>query len=172
MKIESLLLKNYSKHSAAKIVRQVGTDSKKFKELMSIFFGGPYRLTQRSVVPVGLCVKREPSLVIPYLSRLISLLSNSQVDDSLKRNILRTLQFIKVPKKHSAKLLDICFQLFIDKHSPIAVRVFSMTVAANISSNFPEIKKELAAVIMERMPYESAGFISRGNKILKQLEQN
>jgi len=57
-----------------------------------------------------------------------------------------------------------------NKKEPIAIRVFAMTVLANLADTYPEIKGELIAVIEDQMPYGSAGFISRGKKILKKLK--
>ncbi len=169
MNIKSELVKNYSKESLHKIVGYAVQNPKSFKELMAIFLDEHYRLMQRATVPVEQCVKKNRQLLIPYLPQIIKLLSSTSSAPSLKRNLLRTLQYIDIPAKYNSKLLDICFSLLMDPKSPIAVRVFSMTVAANISSNFPEIKKELFSIISDRMPYESPGFVSRGKRILKQL---
>jgi hypothetical protein len=53
---------------------------------------------------------------------------------------------------------------------PIAVRVFSMTVLCNLAGKLPELKNELIPLIEDQMPYGSAGFISRGRKVLKDLK--
>jgi len=52
----------------------------------------------------------------------------------------------------------------------IAIRVFSMTVCANITFKYPSLAQELIPVIEEHIPHGSAGFRARGAKLLKQLK--
>lgn len=53
----------------------------------------------------------------------------------------------------------------------IAVRVFAMTVLANLAKQLPELKNELIPLIEDQLPYGSAAFISRGRKLLKELKK-
>jgi hypothetical protein len=45
-----------------------------------------------------------------------------------------------------------------------------MTVLANLAKKLPELKNELVPLIEDQMPFGSAGFISRGRKVLKELK--
>jgi hypothetical protein len=58
----------------------------------------------------------------------------------------------------------------MNKKEPIAVKVFSMTVLANLSKSSPDIKKELRIAIEDQLPYGSAGFVSRAKKVLKEID--
>jgi hypothetical protein len=51
----------------------------------------------------------------------------------------------------------------------VAIQVWCMDIAARIAMPYPELREELAFVIEAQLPYGSAGFVSRGKKILKQL---
>jgi hypothetical protein len=44
-----------------------------------------------------------------------------------------------------------------------------MTVLGNLTMALPELGKELAILIEDELPYGSAGFVSRGRKVLKQI---
>jgi hypothetical protein len=46
-----------------------------------------------------------------------------------------------------------------------------MTVLFNIVKKYPELKDELKMSIEDQLPYGSAGFKSRGRRILKSLEK-
>ena len=46
-----------------------------------------------------------------------------------------------------------------------------MTVLYNITLKIPELADELKIIIEDQMPYGSAGFKSRGKKILKGLQK-
>ena len=89
---------------------------------------------------------------------------------AVKRNIMRLLQDIEIPKPLYGTLTDKCFAL-LDPKETIAVRVFSMTVLANIAKQEPDLKKELRIVIEDQLPYGSAGFLSRARKVLKEINR-
>lgn len=169
MQILESLRSRYTSRTKSDIARYVGEDAARFGELIKVFIEGPNRITQRATHPLGLCVKKNGKLIHPHLPELIKILQREGADRSLVRNILRTLQFVEIPSRHQGKLFERCMQLAGDAQSPIAIKVFAMTVAANISSNLPELKNELSILISQRLPYESAGFVSRGKKILKLL---
>jgi hypothetical protein len=59
----------------------------------------------------------------------------------------------------------------MDPKEPIAVRVFSMSVLANITRHEPDLKKELRIIIEDQLPFASAGFRARAKKVLKELEK-
>ena len=90
---------------------------------------------------------------------------------AVKRNIMRLLQDIEIPQQLYGTLTDKCFTL-LDPKETIAVRVFSMTVLANIAKQEPDLKKELSIVIEDQLPYASAGFLSRAKQVLKELAKN
>ena len=46
-----------------------------------------------------------------------------------------------------------------------------MDVLFNITKKFPELREELRLSIEDQMPFGSAGFLSRGTKILKLLDK-
>jgi hypothetical protein len=169
MQIKKSLSSTFTRNSAKEMAHYIEENPLQFRELIQVFIDSPYRISQRAIVPLELCLKKNPALLLPYLPELIKLLSKEETDDSLKRNVLRTFQFVSIPRQHQGRLLKSCFAFLTHPKTPIAIKVFSMTVAANISSNLPDVKKELALIIEERMTFESAGFISRGKKILKQL---
>lgn len=165
------VLREHSKVQMQKIVEFVGSDSKRFAELVELFLHGPYRVTQRAAWPLSNCVKAYPELVQPHLKKLISFCWKVGEHDAVKRNILRFLQFIPIPKSLQGKTVDMCFQFLGNLKEPVAIRVFAMTVLANLAHENPALKNEIIPIIEDQMPYGSAGFVSRGKKVLKQLKR-
>jgi len=167
--IKKIVLKEHSRKMVLQIGKYVDNNPKKFKELIDIFLAGPYRVTQRTSWPISHLVEKNPSLILPHLNVVLNMLDRNDVHDAVKRNILRLLQFIDMPKKYYGRVVDRCFAL-MDPKQPIAVRVFSMTVLGNIAQELPDLKKELQLVIEDQLPYASAGYRSRAKKILKTLK--
>lgn len=171
MNLREALLKEHSKKQTMIIVNYIGDDEKKFAELMQLFLYHEYRVEQRSAWAVSYCAEVHPHLILPYMKPMIDLLKKKNVHDAVKRNIVRILQFIDIPKKYFAKLANACFDLLLSKEEPVAVKVFSMTVLANICKYEPALASELRLVIEDQLPYGSAGFKSRADKVLREISK-
>jgi hypothetical protein len=91
------------------------------------------------------------------------------VNDAVKRNTLRVLRYVEIPEDLMGIAADICFKYLLSGKEPVAVKVHAMDVLFNITRKFPELKEELKLAIEDQMPFGSAGFRSRGGKILKSL---
>lgn len=170
MELKKVILKEHSKNQSIRIVDYVGNSPTRFKLLVDTFLEGPYRITQRAASPLSICVEQNPELVKQHLARILRVLKKSDTPDAVKRNVLRLLQFIEIPKSQKGIVSDVCFKFLEEKKEPIAVRVFAMTVLANLCKELPELKNELIPLIEDQMPYGSAGFVSRGKKVLKELK--
>ncbi len=169
MNLVATLLKEHSKTQCNKIVKYVGTDARRFSNLVAVFLSGPYRVTQRAAWPLSCCVERHPELIKPHLKRIIKNLIRPGLHDSVKRNTVRLMQFIDIPRSLQGAAASICFEMFQNPKEPIAVRVFSMSVLSRIAKVEPALEKELKILIEDQLPYASAGFLARAKKVLKQL---
>ncbi len=165
------ILKEHSKKQCDKIVTYVGNDPEKFTQLVDVFLQGPYRITQRAAWPLSNCVENHPELLRPHWKKILAFAGMPGIHDAVKRNVLRMFQFVQVPKVYQGRTADLCFRFLADTKEPVAIRVFAMTVLANIAREVPELKNELIPIIEDQLPYASAGFLSRSRKVLKQLNQ-
>ena len=170
MNIKDEILRKYSTDNVNKISKYIGSDQEKFDELVGFFLSGPYRLTQRAAWVLSKCCDKHPELLQPHLEKVIMNMRNP-VHDAVKRNVLRVLQHHEIPDHLVGEIVDICFDFLTSNSEPIAIKVFSMTVLYNVCKTEPDLLKELKIVIEDQMPYGSAGFKSRGKKILKALNK-
>lgn len=170
MNIEKELLKGQSKALTDRIVRYVGVDPVKFNELVIIFLAGPYRLTQRAAWPLSYCVQNHPFLIRPHFGQVLKILDQKGIHDAVKRNVMRLLQDVDIPKRYQGMVVEKSFEL-MDSKEPIAVRVFAMSVLANLASVQPDLKNELKVIIEDQLPFGTAAYLSRAKKILRQLEK-
>lgn len=125
------------------IIKYIGDDKKRFKELMDVFLNGEYRITQRAAWPMSYVAIEHPKLIYPYLDRLIKKLNAPNNHPAIPRNILRFFQEIEIPEKQEGPLVDACFKLIVSAESAIAVKAFAITVASGICKKYPELKREL-----------------------------
>lgn len=161
MNIRDALLEVHSKAQATKITEYVGDDPKRFAELMRHLMGPVYRLSQRAAWPVSYCVQRHPDLITPYWGKLAGQLEREDAHVAVRRNVARLLQFVEIPKRYQGRIFDACYNLVADISQAVAVRCFSMTVAADIAKDKPELMKELKLLVLEHSDAGSAGLRSR-----------
>jgi hypothetical protein len=168
MKLVELLEHPQTKVQRDRIIHYV-TTQQRFDELMQLFVQGPIRITQRAAWPISYCVEHHPQLLKPHYPAVVKLLALPNQTDAVKRNLLRALQFVKVPSRYQGRIADCCFT-FLTGKEPIAIKVFAMTVLANLAAENHELKNEIIPIIESQLPFGSAGFISRARKVLKQLK--
>jgi len=166
MNIREALLAEHSKRQTSAIVEFIGDDPERFAELVTVFFDGPYRVTQRASWPLSCCVESHPAIVLPHLPRLISELDKIGAHNAVRRNILRLLQFVEIPKRYQGHLFSRCLDFLDDPKEMIAVRVFAMTVAAQIAKTEPDLMREVCLVAGKYLAGGSAGFRARARMVL------
>ncbi len=166
MNIRDALLAEHSKSQTMKIVRYIDGDPVKFRQLMNLFLGDTYRLSQRAAWAVNYCAEHHHDLVKPYFSKLVEQLERDDVHVAVKRNVARMLQFVDIPPRLNGRVFDACYNLVDDPHQPVAVRVFSLTVAAKIARKSPELLDELRLVAAKYPQGSTAGFRSRCLRVL------
>jgi hypothetical protein len=169
MDLRKEILKEHSMTYRDRIVAYVGASKKSFADLIAVYLAGPYRVTQRASWPISVCVEKYPQLIGPHLKKLLTFVVKPGVHVAVKRNTMRLLQFVDIPKKFHGQVAEIAFNFLNDKKETVAVQVFAMTVLANIVKEEPDLANELRTIIEDRLPYASAGFRSRASKVLKGL---
>jgi hypothetical protein len=168
MNIQEALQAEHSKAQSDRIADYVGDDPVRFAELMESFLSEDKELSRRAGWALSHCADRRPALIEPHLEAMIRNL-RKEVHVAVKRNTVRVLQYVEIPDELLGEAADICFGYLADHHETAAVKVFSMTVLANICRREPDLGNELRLLIEEQMPYASAGFRNRGRRILAGL---
>jgi hypothetical protein len=166
MDIRQALMTEHSKQQTMAIVEYIGEDPKRFAELMKVFFAGDYRLTQRAAWPMNYCAERHPKLILPYLPKLLDCLEREDMHDAVRRNVVRLLQYIEIPKRLTGKVYSHCIDLLDDADQPAAVRAFAMTVATRIAKSEPDLINELRLIVSKHLPHATAAFRARAKQVL------
>jgi hypothetical protein len=170
MNIENELLIGHSKARALRIANYVDCNKEKLGELLQLFFDNRIIIHQRASMAVGICAERQSCLFYPYLRPMLKNLKNP-VHDAVVRATFRIFKDMDLPEELWSDVWEVCYQYLISPRYPVAIRVFAMTVLANICKNVPELKHELQIVIEDQMPYWSAGLKSRGKKTIDKIKK-
>jgi len=158
----------FTKNEGIAVAESLFGKEEDIKLLLNTFLSSDMRFRQRSVwVLLGL-ITANRNYLKTYESLLIETLLATD-EDSLKRNILRLLQYFDINTKYHGPLIDYCFAILTNRKEPIAVHVFAMTVLAKLIKTYPDLQNELITVLEDNMAQGSAGYKSRANKILAEL---
>ena len=166
MKLRETILKAHSKANCNRIVKWVGDDQTRFDELFNLFLNDEYRVVQRAGWPITYCVEMHPSFLKKHFAPLLKNLKKKGIHDAVKRNTVRLLQFVNIPKKYQGDVMNICFQYIASPSEAIAIKAFSLNVLHKLSNIYPEIKSEIRLIVEERWNYETPAFKSRAKKII------
>jgi hypothetical protein len=169
MNLHETILATHSKANCNRVIKWVGASQKRFDALFNLFLNSEYRVNQRAAWPLSYCVISHPQFISKHFTKLIRNLHKPGIHDSIKRNTVRLLQHIDIPKKFHGEIMDLCFQYISSNDEPVAVKAFSLSILQNLSTHYPEIKNEIKLVIEERWQHETAAFHTRAKKFLKTL---
>lgn len=164
--LEQMIRQEHSKAQTDKIVAWVGTDQKRFDELVALFLKGEYRVTQRAGWPLSNIAIKHPLMIKKHLIQIIRNLEQPDLHNAIKRNTVRILQFIDIPETLQGEVMNYCFQFIEDPKEAVAVKAHSLTILENLSKIYPEILSELKLIIEARWEHETAAFRTRAKKIL------
>jgi hypothetical protein len=167
MDLRKEILKTHSKAQTDKIINYVGNKPDRFKALLNVYLAGPYRVTQRASWPLSYCVQNYPELLKPHFKTVIDFLKKPDVHDAVKRNTIRLLQYVHIPKRFYGSVADLCFNALQNKKEPVAIKAFSITVLGKLVDNEPDLKNELKLILEEQLPYASPAFKVRAMRFLK-----
>ena len=161
------ILIEHSKAQCTKIVNWVGASQQRFDELFHLFLNDDYRVVQRSAWSVSYCVIAHPGFITKHWNSLIKNLQKPNLHNAVKRNTIRLLQDINIPKKYQGQIMDICFKYVESPTEAVAVKAFSLTVLGNLAKQYPEILPELKLLIEDQLPHQTAAFRSRAKLFFK-----
>jgi len=170
MNLREEILKEHSRKQTLRLANWVGKDRTRFTMLMDIFLHDEYRVVQRASWIIMYTAADHPEWIKPWIKKMLEY-SGKPVHDAVKRNILRILQDVEIPKPFQGMAATVCFNFLLSQNEPVAVKVFSMSVLANLAKYEPELKQEIILIIEEQIEWGKPAFRSRGKKILRQLRE-
>ncbi len=170
MKLRAEILREHSKAQCSKIVAWVGRSTERFDELFYLFLNDEYRVVQRAAWPVSNCVIAHPEFITKRWTNLLKNLNKPNLHVSVKRNTVRLIQQVDIPKKYQGEVMDICFNYVASPTETVGVKAFSLSILGNLAAQYPEIIPEIKLLIVDQLPLQTAAFKSRAKKFLKDFE--
>ncbi len=171
MKLRDTILEEHSKKQCLKIVAWVGDDKARFGELMKLMLTDEYRVAQRAAYPIGYCVEKYPSLIKPWIGKMIKKMEDRTAHDAVRRNALRIFEEVDIPEKYCGILFDRSVKFLHDLSEPIAVRAFAISVMSNIAQKYPDLKNEVKINAESLLHCGIPALESRGKRSLREIKK-
>ena len=172
MNLRETILEEHSKAQCIKIVNWVASSQKRFDALFNLFLHDEYRVVQRAAWPVSYCVEAHPAFIEKHYGALLKNLKKPGIHNAVKRNTVRLLQTVAIPKKWQGRLMEVCFQYINDPQEKVAVKAFSLTVLSRLALQYPEIVPEISLIIEDQLPCQTAAFKVRAMQFLKAVKRS
>ncbi len=169
MTLRETILAKHSKTQTDRIVKWIGNNQQRFDQLFALLFDADEIVVKRTAWPMSYAVLAHPELIQKNFSRLIKKLAVPGIHDAVKRNSIRLMEGISIPKKHHGDVMNLCFDYIADPKEKPAIKAFSLTVLHNLSRQYPDIRHELKILIESQWDNETAAFRARAKKILKEF---
>jgi hypothetical protein len=165
------ILKEHSKAQCNYIIKWVGDSQKCFDELFDLFLKSEDIVVQRAAWPVSYCVEAHPHFINDHFAHLIKYLQKPHLHDAVKRNSIRMLKHVSIPKKYQGPIMNICFDYVASPAEAVAIKSFSLMVLSNLAKDYPEIIPEIKYLIEDQLPHQTAGFKRCAKKVLKEFAE-
>jgi hypothetical protein len=168
MKIADQLLVEMSRKNVDYIAYCIGEDPELFRELLDLVFEGKHPIPLRASWVVSAVTDKYPVLMKPYVKKVIHHIPQF-IHPGIRRNLLRHIATIEIPKSLEGKLYEECYQWTVSRLEPPANKVHCMQIMFNIAEKEPDLKNELRLVLEEMIHHESAAIKSRSRQLIKKL---
>ena len=169
MELSDALYERYSKDGMAYIATQIVNGTWPFQKLWAIIRTAEPPLPQRAAWAMDHTLERQPELLNTILDDAVAVLLQPQ-HDAVYRMLLKGFDRLpSLPEDHQGVLYDRAIRWILDPKAGVAVRVFSISLAAKIAAGIPELEEEVCLTIESQLEFGSAGFRSRGRKVLKRF---
>lgn len=170
MNIKKELLTGKSKHKILEVANYIKQNNTKLKELINLLKSEDEFLRYRVAWCLSACYDNKTKGLSLYCDHYFNLLQK-ETYSSVKRNILRILQWIEIPENLHGELINLCFIYLHDINEPTAVKAFSIAILEKMCGFYPDLISETLLVCEPYKSNSSPGIKSRANRIFKILSK-
>ena len=163
--LDALVSSYPNRRKSNEVVAYILKNPEYFDDLMGHFFSEDLRICQMASFPINRIAGENIELLEPYLAQMIEHYPNAP-HDAYKRNVMRLLQFVRIPKELDGKVFDLSLREYCNTKLPTAIRVFATSVLVNICEKHTELKQELEQVLMD---YKNTGTTGFENRLAKEI---
>ncbi len=169
MDLRKAFLERSSKEQVIQIIDFLGTNEGRMADLMQIFLEGEPQERQRAAWVVYHFTPQQQVISQPYFARMLDGLTED-AHQAVWRATMRLFYYAGMPEELEGRIVSVAFDILSDPKQAVASKMFSMCILGDFCLKEPDLADELRGLIEEQWPTASAGFKSRGRKVLQLLD--
>jgi len=152
---------------ADEVVQDILNDPSLFKEVFEGMLNKDPVIRMRSADAIEKVSVKHPEYLQPFKSKLINHLSKIEQQE-VRWHVAQMFSYIETSKIERNKIIKILLSYIVTDESKI-VKTFSMQTLADLAEKDEQIKPRIINLIKGMIKNGSPAIISRGKKLLKQL---
>ena len=152
---------------ADEVVQDILNDPSLFKEVFEGMLNKDPVIRMRSADAIEKVSAKRPEYLRPFKSKLINQISKIEQQE-VRWHVAQMFSYIKINKIERDKIIKILLSYIVTDESKI-VKTFSMQTLADLAEKDEQIKPKIINLIKGMIKNGSPAIISRGKKLLKQL---
>ncbi|MFK7922133.1 MAG: hypothetical protein AB8H47_09260 [Bacteroidia bacterium] len=168
MNLYEILKARTNRDHMVEIAQWVGEDADRFAEVWRLVNCGEEPTAPYASWLMDYCLQLHPPHLLPYRKGALDLL-RQPLHNMIHRNLVKHLYRVPIDEDIEGELYDLAINKINNPQVEIAIRVHCMDVAWEIAKPWPELREELRLVIEGHIVDGSAGFKSRGKRVLKRI---
>lgn len=173
MNIRAVLSEHRTSEKMQEIVRYIGKSKTRYAELMKIFFSDEFgkkrKLPMYAAWTMCHVVDLQPQLMQDYWPQLIKHLGKENLHPTEIRSIVRTWRDQEIPEQHKGTIVEMCFQYLGDYETDVAVKVYAMTVLAELILAYPDLRNEFIGAVEALLENPKASLKARARMVFKRI---
>ncbi|MGW8257845.1 MAG: hypothetical protein ACWGMZ_10205 [Thermoguttaceae bacterium] len=152
------------------VAEQIGENQKLFDEVFAGIFNVDPIIRMRAADAIEKASKKRPQLLKKHKKKILnSLVALKQQE--VRWHIALMLSYLKLTKNESEKVF-VVLSGWINTEKSKIVKVNSLQALADISTMNGNLRMKTIALIKKQMATGTASLMSRGKKLLKQLDRS
>ncbi len=154
---------------ADEVVQDILNDPSLFKGVFEGMLNKDPVIRMRSADAIEKVSAKRPEYLRPFKSKLINQISKIEQQE-VRWHVAQMFSYIETSKIERNKIIKILLSYIVTDESKI-VKTFSMQTLANFAEKDEQIKPKIINLIKGMIKNGSPAIISRGKKLLKQLNE-
>lgn len=151
LEVREMLLVEHSRAQTEQVVEWIGSDAKRFAQVVRLMLGDERKVAQRAAWVVGVAGERWPRLAARHLEAMLDHLRQPGLHPAVPRAVFRLLQTVPVSGALEARVIEVAFAA-LGGPDAVAVKAFAITVLKRFTSGQPELVAEIRSLIREVLP--------------------
>jgi hypothetical protein len=152
---------------ADEVVQDILNDPSLFKEVFEGMLNKDPVIRMRSADAIEKVSVKHPEYLQPFKSKLINQIPKIEQQE-VRWHVAQMFSYIKTNKTERGKIIKILLS-YIETDESKIVKTFSMQTLADLAEKDEQIKPKIINLIKGMIKNGSPAIISRGKKLLKQL---